>query len=123
MNEHLVLVLAGLAGVGLGALFFVGLWWTVRRGISSKRPARWFFGSLLLRMVIVLAGFYLIAGGRWERLLACLLGFILVRFIVVLRVHTCFRPQAVAGQAGQVGPPVRRGEDPVRSAKEASDAP
>ena len=45
------------AGVLLGAIFFGGLWWTVRKGVSSKRPALWFFGSLLLRTSIVLAGF------------------------------------------------------------------
>ena len=35
-----------------------GLWWTVRLGVSSKQPALWFLVSLLLRMAIVLAGFY-----------------------------------------------------------------
>ena len=70
MNEALTLVLAWVAGVVLGAIFFGGLWWTVRKGVSSKQPALWFFGSLLLRMSIALAGFYFVAGGHWERLLA-----------------------------------------------------
>jgi hypothetical protein len=39
MNETVILVLAGSAGVLLGVFFFGGLWWTVRRGLSSKRPA------------------------------------------------------------------------------------
>jgi F1F0 ATPase subunit 2 len=51
MNETVILVLAGGAGVLLGAFFFGGLWWTVRRGLSSKRPAFWFLGSLLLRVI------------------------------------------------------------------------
>ena len=38
----LTLVLAWVAGVVLGAIFFGGLWWTVRKGVSSKRPALWF---------------------------------------------------------------------------------
>jgi len=83
MNETLTLVLAWLVGGLLGAIFFGGLWWTVRRGVSSPRPALWFFGSLLLRMSIVLAGFYSIGRGNWERLVACLLGFIIARFIVM----------------------------------------
>ena len=58
MNEPLMLVLAVVAGVLLGAIFFGGLWWTVRKGVSSTRPALWFLGSLLLRTGIVLAGFY-----------------------------------------------------------------
>jgi F1F0 ATPase subunit 2 len=52
MNETLTLVLASVAGVLLGALFFGGLWWTVQKGLSSKRSALWFLGSLLLRMSI-----------------------------------------------------------------------
>ncbi len=82
MNETLTLVLAWVAGVLLGAVFFGGLWWTVRKGVSSRRPALWFFGSLLLRVSIVLAGFYLVSAGHWERLLACLLGFVIARFLV-----------------------------------------
>ena len=79
MNEILTLVLALAAGVLLGAIFFGGLWWTVRKGVSSERPALWFFGSLLLRMSITLAGFYFVARGHWERLLLCLLGFVMAR--------------------------------------------
>ena len=83
MNEAPTLVLAWLAGGLLGAIFFGGLWWTVRWGASSPRPARWFFGSLLLRMSAVVAGFYFVGHGNWERLLASLLGFIVARFIVI----------------------------------------
>ena len=82
MNETLTLALAWLAGGALGAIFFGGLWWTVRRGLSSKRPVIWFFGSLVLRMGTVLAGFYLVGRGNWERLLVCLLGFVMARLVV-----------------------------------------
>jgi F1F0 ATPase subunit 2 len=82
MNETAVLVLMGGTGVLLGVLFFGGLWWTVRRGLASKRPALWFLSSLLLRTGIVLAGFYFVSGGRWDGLLACLAGFVIGRFIV-----------------------------------------
>jgi F1F0 ATPase subunit 2 len=103
MNEILTLVLALVTGVLLGTLFFGGLWWTVRKGVSSKQPAFWFFGSLLLRTSIVLAGFYFIAGGRWERLLVCLLGFVMMRLIVTRLI----RPS---------------GESPARPVQEASHA-
>ncbi len=59
MNETLTLVLAGVAGLLLGGFFFGGLWWTVRKGASSRRSALWFFGSFALRTSLVLAGFYL----------------------------------------------------------------
>jgi F1F0 ATPase subunit 2 len=81
-HEPLSLVLALVTGILLGAMFFGGLWWTVQKGVSSKRPALWFFGSLLLRMSIALAGFYFVGRGHWERLLVCLLGFVIARLIV-----------------------------------------
>lgn len=82
MNETLNLALAGLAGVALGAAFFGGLWWTIRRGLASTQPALWFLGSLLVRTAVAAGGFYLVGGGQWTRLLACLLGFVAARAVV-----------------------------------------
>lgn len=82
MNEVLGWSLTGLAGIGLGVFFFGGLWWTVNKSLSARRPGLWVFVSLMLRMGIVLSGFYLVAGFRWQRLLACLLGFVMARFMV-----------------------------------------
>ena len=82
MTETLALILAAAAGLALGAIFFGGLWWTVRNGISSPRPALWFLVSSLLRMIIALAGFYFVSAGRWQRLLLCLLGFFIARLLV-----------------------------------------
>ena len=82
MNDLMSLAPALAAGVLLGTLFFGGLWWTVRKGVSSQRPALWFFGSTMLRMSITLAGFYFVGGENWERWLLCLLGFILARLVV-----------------------------------------
>jgi len=83
MNEPLTLVLSGLAGVGLGAFFFGGLWWTVRKGMASPRPALWFFGSLVVRTAMVLAGFYFVGGSDGTLLIICLLGFITARVLVM----------------------------------------
>lgn len=82
MNETLMLALAWVAGVLLGGIFFGGLWWTVRKGVSSKQPALWFFGSLVVRMTVALAGFYFVSGGHWERVLSCLLGFVMSSLVV-----------------------------------------
>ena len=83
MSDFLALALALLAGALLGAFFFGGLWWTVQKGVTSERPALWFLGSLLLRTGVILAGFYFVSQGHWSRLVACLLGFLIVRVIVV----------------------------------------
>lgn len=70
------------AGCGIGAVFFGGLWWTVRLCMTARQPALWIIGSLLLRMGIALSGFYFVASGDWTRLLACVCGFILARLVV-----------------------------------------
>ncbi len=85
MNDIPALALALFAGASLGLFFFGGLWWTVQKGVTSERPALWFLGSLLLRTALILAGFYLVSQGHWSRLVACLLGFVIARFIVVKR--------------------------------------
>jgi F1F0 ATPase subunit 2 len=82
MYEALILVLAWATGGILGVIFFGGLWWTVCKAVSSEQPALWFLGSLLLRMSITLAGFYLVGRDHWERLLLCLLGFVMARLVV-----------------------------------------
>ncbi len=103
MNEILSLMPALVAGILLGAMFFGGLWRTVRKGMASTRPALWFFGSLLLRTSMTLTGFYMVSDGQWEKLLVCLVGFTIARPIVT----------RVTGLA----------ENPSRSAQEPSHAP
>lgn len=83
MSEAVFLVFAGFQGALLGAVFFGGLWWTVRRAVSSPQPGIWFLASLVLRTLIVLAGFWLASHGDWRRLVACLIGFSVARVIVV----------------------------------------
>jgi F1F0 ATPase subunit 2 len=82
MNDVPSLVMALLAGILLGGIFFGGLWWTVRKGLASSRPALWFLGSFLLRMGIVMVGFYYVGQGDWRRLVSCLAGFLIARFLV-----------------------------------------
>jgi F1F0 ATPase subunit 2 len=83
MIETLTLFLSCAAGSALGTVFFGGLWWSVRKGLSSKQPALWFFASLLLRMSIALIGFYFVSASRLDRMAACLCGFIFARVAVV----------------------------------------
>lgn len=83
MTGVVPLLLAGAAGVGLGALYFGGLWLTVRALPHSGRPVVLIAGSFLVRMAVIAGGFYPILGAGWDRLLACLAGFVLVRVVVV----------------------------------------
>ena len=82
MNTSLITFFAGVAGIGIGVIFFGGLWWTIRRGVSSARPAAWFLGRAVLRMGVALVGFHFVGGGEWPRLVACLTGFLAARFAI-----------------------------------------
>jgi len=83
IDKFPLLLLPLLEGVGLGGFYFLGLWWTVRRISVVRRPELWFVGSFVLRTAVVVTGFYWVMGGQWQRLLACLVGFILVRLLLV----------------------------------------
>lgn len=71
-----------IAGLMLGVVFFGGLWWTVLKGITASRPTALFVGSWLLRMGIVLTGFYLVGGADWRRWVMVLFGFVVARWMV-----------------------------------------
>ena len=98
MDEIRILALAFATGILLGSFFFGGLWWTVKRGVVSKRPALWFFGSLIVRMGITLVGFYLITQGHWERTILCLVGFMVARVLVTRVTQTAATNRISAGK-------------------------
>lgn len=83
MIDIQTLIFCTAAGGLLGVIFFGGLWWTVHRGMVSPRPAIWFVGSVLVRMSIILFGFYLVGANDFSRLLACLIGFLLARIALM----------------------------------------
>jgi F1F0 ATPase subunit 2 len=83
MNETLLMILALFAGIALGIIFFGGLWFTVKKIVAAKMPALLVLGSFIVRVGIVLLGFYFVSSGNWQRLVICLIGFIAARFIVI----------------------------------------
>lgn len=87
MNLFFTLALACAAGMALGLFYFGGLWLTVRRLARQRRPLPLFLGSFLGRTALVVAGFYFVMGGRWERMLACLAGFIMARLLLTSRLR------------------------------------
>ncbi|AWV89267.1 ATP synthase subunit I [Bradymonas sediminis] len=95
MNDAFIWFLAGLGGVALGGLFFGSLWWTVQKVTTSARPALWAVGSFVLRMVVTVGGFYLVGGGQWQRIVACLAGFLLARAVItrVTELHAPLTPE------------------------------
>lgn len=79
-SSLLALALSALAGAALGVLYFGGLWLTIQRMTRSQNPGFLLLVSFLLRSVLVIGGFYLISGGRLERLAAGMLAFFVTRF-------------------------------------------
>jgi F1F0 ATPase subunit 2 len=66
-------------GLLSGAIFFGGLWWTVRLGMAARSPAAWFSVSLLFRTCLIVAGFYYIAADGLQAVLLCMCGFLIAR--------------------------------------------
>lgn len=82
MSEVLILIFCLLAGAALGTFFFVGLWWTVRIGVSLQNPAFLFLASQLVRTGSVLFAFYYLSQGHWTRLLCGFIGFLISREVI-----------------------------------------
>lgn len=83
MNELPGLLLALVLGAGLGLFFFGGLWLTLQKLPTTGQPVLLVLGSLVLRMSVAVVGFYLVMDGSWLRLLACVLGFFLMRQLLI----------------------------------------
>ncbi len=82
MSEGFTLLASGIAGLLVGAMYFGGLWWTVNRSVATSSPALLFVCSFALRTAIAVAAFYLVGRGHGERLLLCLLGFVIARIVI-----------------------------------------
>ncbi len=101
------LLLAGLAGLLLGAFFFGSLWWTIRRTLLSSPSILWQISSPVLRMGITMLGFYVVGAASWQRLVVCLVGFVIARFAVTWMTRNWLQRQC----------------DPMQQTKKASHAP
>lgn len=87
------MILAFIAGMALGMFFFGGLWFTVKKAVTSKIPGIWFFISFFLRVGVVLIGFYYISQEGWQSLIICVIGFIIARFVVINLTKTIDKKQ------------------------------
>lgn len=96
-NHGPALVVPLVVGGLLGLFFFGGLWWTVQRLPTARHPAPFSLGSMVVRMAVVLASFYWVMGGDWVRLLACAVGFLAARTVVIHR-YRPLRGEPVTGR-------------------------
>ena len=82
MNSMTALVISFISGLIAGFFFYGGLWLTVKKGVTMKRPALLFGTSFLIRSAIVIMTFYYAGAGQWQRLLICAAGLLVARVIV-----------------------------------------
>ncbi len=79
------IALALALGAVLGAWFFGGLWWTVRRLPAARHPALLALASLVVRMVTVVGGMVWLAGRHWTLPAVALAALLAVRLWMVRR--------------------------------------
>lgn len=91
--DPVALAVALVAGLALGALFFAGLLWTVRRGLTARHPGLLFLTSLLVRTVVAVTGILWVTGAELPRVVVCLSGFLIAR-VIVMRMGARNPPEA-----------------------------
>jgi F1F0 ATPase subunit 2 len=81
------LAVAAAVGVAVGLFYFAGLWWTVRRAPSSRTPGLLVLGSFLVRTAVAAVAMVLVGRGDWMAFVACLVGFVAARIILVRKLR------------------------------------
>lgn len=69
------------AGLIIGAAYFAGLWFTVRRLTDTRLAPLWLFVSAIIRLAFLIGALFWVMDGRWERLLAALAGIFVARLV------------------------------------------
>ena len=91
MSIGVSIIIAMLLGIGLGLVYFGGLWLTVRQLPVVSHPVLLSSMSFLGRIIFVVVGFYLVVSKIPDyapvHLLACLLTFFWIRNLLVQRLQ------------------------------------
>jgi len=95
VSDVLFVAVALVVGGGLGLFYFGGLWLTLQRLPRLKHPAALALASFFGRTVIVVLVIFLVARDSWQRIAACLVGFLAVRGLMIHRL----RPPRKTAQA------------------------
>jgi len=85
IGEIFFIAISLVVGVAIGIINFAGMWSTIHYLSQVKHPAILMMLSFIVRMAIIMTTFYFVMDGRWERLIACMVGFFLVRRVLMKR--------------------------------------
>lgn len=83
-------------GAAIGVVYFAGLWTSVRRLPTTRRPGLLMAASFAVRIAVAATGLVLLIGDDARRALVALVGFLAVRTVAVRR----GRRPAVAPEGG-----------------------
>lgn len=83
--EWIRLILPLLIGVGLGFLYFGGLWLSIQKINIALYPALWMISSFVIRIGILLITFYWLVMVSWTYLAVAFMGFLIARFVFIQR--------------------------------------
>jgi len=81
------LVAVFLTGAALGLFYFGGLWLTIRRIPNVQQPGMLLLVSYVVRIAVVMLAFFFVMAGEWERIIACLAGFLVMRTCMIHRIQ------------------------------------
>lgn len=81
-----MVILSIVTGITLSAIYFGGLWYTVKNIESLHRPYFLVIGGYLVRTATVLFGFYYLLIYHWSYLMAALPAFIITRQVIINRI-------------------------------------
>ncbi|MGR9015015.1 MAG: N-ATPase subunit AtpR [Gammaproteobacteria bacterium] len=98
MIDGLLAVGVLLWGAVLGFMYFGGLWLTLRRLTEVKRQTVWVLGSLAIRNVLAVIGFFPVVRLGWQYAIICLVGFTVLRLIWVRRISPVRNQSEPTGQ-------------------------
>ena len=88
LNSLVILIMMFALGALIAGVYLSSLWLTVQRISRGRHPALWLVSSLVVRMGLLLTAFYfIVSDGHWERLLAALAGFVILRTFAIRRVR------------------------------------
>ena len=76
-----------LAGMGFGLFYFSGLWLTLRKLANRRSWTIWLGISFILRLAVVLCGFFLLMQENWIRLVVLTMGFLVTRTLMIKRIN------------------------------------
>ncbi len=79
-------ILAFLAGVVVGFIFYYGLWLTVRFLPRSRSPVLVVMVSFVVRTALVLVTLYYMILIHWSCMVAYVIGFLMMRIVLIQRI-------------------------------------